>query len=82
MPSGRAKTRPKPKPRPTKQKTKVKKATHTTRYNIYSYDEAGRGRKVKTMNDPKEARSYVSNMKATKPNMKLKVVPETKRKLW
>lgn len=68
--------------KPKKPKPKPKPPTHTTRYNIYRYNEAGLARKVGTRNDYQEAKSFVSNQKAVRPNVKYKIVATKKKRGW
>lgn len=67
----------KPKTRPV-----TKKSEYHTRYNIYQENDQGVARKIKTEDDIKEAQSFVANRRALKPNVKYKIVPEQRKKIW
>lgn len=76
------KRRPKPKKKPKSIWIKKKGDLYARKFNVYSYDQRGRARKIKTFNDEKEADSWVANLKAVNPNAVYKIVPEVKKKGW
>jgi hypothetical protein len=53
---------------------------YRTTYNVYTYNDKGMGRKVKTFNSTQEAHSWVSNQKAILPYADYKVVKDVKKR--